>query len=279
MKSVFGRPKRVAVLGCGPAGMFATHAFAQAGWDVVVYSKRRRSDMFGAQYLHEPIPGLAEVKQRITYELIGTPEQYRTKVYGPSPSVNSVSPEMLLGEHDAWDIRAAYFEAYERYEPNVIDTPDIDGTWYVNQFLNKDSRKHWRLVVSTIPASALCVVQDKHQFLSQPVWAAGDAPELGRMSPISCAAGKVICNGETDRAWYRVSNVFGHTTAEWPYDRRPPISGISQVLKPIRTTCDCFSKVRGQLPLYRTGRFGRWEKGVLSHHSYELAAALAADYG
>jgi hypothetical protein len=258
------RPKKVAILGCGPAGMFATHAFVEAGWDVTIYSNKRRSQMFGAQYLHRPIPGLPERKTSVEYRLEGTAAGYAEKVYpGGQVPTGQVSPVTLAGFHDAWDIRAAYFDAYERYEDMIINT------YYERRDVPALLHMEFRQVVNTIPADRLCI-DDQHQFLSQTIWAAGDAPEQGKFCPIYCPKDTVVCNGDPDRAWYRLSNVFGHTTCEWPEDRKPPLSGVASVVKPLRHNCDCWTgRIVG------LGRYGAWKKGVLSHEAYEAAQALA----
>jgi len=265
---IFSRkPKKAAILGCGPAGMFAAHAFNEAGWDVTIYSRKRPSQMFGAQYLHMPIPGLYERRSKIEYKLVGTAEGYAEKVYGGTVPPGQVSPATLEGHHYAWDIRMAYFDAYERYEYQVTDVR-ITPHWMRSQFGNPSARKYWGAIVNTIPAPAICD-DDRHEFLSQKVWAAGDAPELGRHCPISCPPDTVICNGDPDRAWYRLSNVFGHTTCEWPEARKPPVS-VAEVTKPIRHNCTCWGD-----RIVGLGRYGSWKKGVLSHEAYEAAQKIA----
>ena len=264
---IFNRaPKAVAILGCGPAGLFAAHAFTEAGWQVLIFSNKRKSQMYGAQYLHKPIPGLPERAAKIEYKLWGTEEGYADKVYGPGlPNGVRPSPSYLLGIHTAWDIRAAYDEAWYRYHDLIQSVNLVPSS--IPDLLASDIR----YVINTIPAPRLCRAPESHEFSAQRIWAAGDAPDQGRSCPISCPPNEVICNGWPDRAWYRVSNVFGHTTAEWPYDRRPPISGLAEVSKPIMHNCDCWpdKRFRG------LGRYGAWKKGVLSHHAYEEAAALA----
>jgi hypothetical protein len=269
---MFGRKtKRVAILGCGPAGMFATHAFAEAGWDVTVYSRKRRSQMFGAQYLHSPIPGLPEHRIEVEYTLRGTAEGYRDKVYGPplpGREAISVSPDYLLGEHPAWDIRAAYHEAYGQYEVQIIEAT-VTPEFLDMEFGNPQASKYWSAVISTIPAPQICVKPQEHLFHSQRVWAAGDAPELGRLSPVTAPKSTVICNGLPEIAWYRCANVFGHNTCEWPLDRKPPIEDLAEVFKPIGNDCTCWPEIT------RLGRYGQWEKGVLTDEVYVRAAKIA----
>lgn len=258
------RGKRAAVLGCGPAGLFAAHGLVEMGWDVTILSNKRRSEMFGAQYLHEPVHGLAEVGTVLKYELLGTPEGYRRKVYGDAP-VDSVSPELYKGYQQVWDIRAAYYDAWSQYHERIIHLPEINGT-DLRSLLETNA---YRLILSSIPAPALCKLG--HQFQSARVWAIGDAPERGIFSPVDLRADKVICNGEKSPGWYRASHVFGYNTTEWPGGSKPPISDVASVVKPTSTNCDCWvdSGV-----FHRIGRYGTWTKGVLSHEAYLKAKEL-----
>ncbi len=261
------RQRRVAILGCGPSGMFAAHAFVSNGWDVTIYSKKRRSWMYGAQYLHSPIPGLPEQRITVDYQLRGTADGYRDKVYGPNTNIK-VSPESLVGQHPAWDIRAAYHEAYDRYHGITVNAA-ITPEFFRSEFDNPDSAGYWDLVVSTVPAKLLCT-NPLHEFLSQKVWAAGDAPDRQQYSPVSVAPSTVVCNGDPEIAWYRCSNVFDHVTCEWPEDRKPPISGVAAVEKPVSTNCDC------RPGIVRLGRYGAWQKGILVDEVYVRASKLAS---
>jgi hypothetical protein len=260
------RSNRFVVLGCGPAGLFAATALEQNGHSVRVISRKRKSEIFGTQYLHAPIPELTpEVPQaRVEYRLTGTVEAYREKVYGESMPNLPVSPQTLDYDHDAWDIRAAYEKAWERWEPRIEDvrfvTPDI---------AKSIAHSGVHRVLSTIPAFRLCEDSD-HQFASQRIWAAGDAPERGLFCPVDVAEeGQILCDGTRDVGWYRQSRVFGFRTVEWPYreERRPPISGLSLIDKPLFTNCDCPAK-----NIVRLGRYGAWTKGILSHSAYQEAA-------
>lgn len=236
----------------------AAHAATLAGHDVSVISKKRKSELFGAQYLHGPIPGMTtSAPVRVKYVLQGTSEGYKQKVYGPKSRV-VVSPETLENTHDGWDIRSTYDNLWDRYEDKVIHGPSLDGPT-VDLLIDR-----WQpeFVVSSIPAPFLCT-DDTHNFRSETVWAIGDAPERGVRCPVRQAPkNTVICNGEDAPAWYRASNIFGYRTAEWPYDKRPPID-VSEVLKPLDTTCTCRPEIM------RVGRYGLWRKGVLSHSSFQ----------
>lgn len=246
--------------------MFATHALVMNGWGVRVFTKVvRKSEMFGAQYLHKPIPGLTERGPSVLeYRLRGNEKDYRAKVYGNTP-VPFTSPESLAGKHEAWDIREAYGNAWERYSELVVPIGDISGETLSG--LMRDYRP--RRIFSAIPAPALCV--RTHGFRSRQVWAVGDAPERGIFCPVRVSPMTVECNGEENPRWYRASNVFSYATAEWPDGSAPPVSGVSKINKPIDTDCNCWLSTRG---FQRLGRYGAWKKGVLSHQAFDDVMAV-----
>lgn len=270
---------KIAILGCGPAGMFAAHAAYEMGYKVNIFSIPRRSEMHGCQYLHSPIPGLPEKPAGIEYTLVGgSAEDYRRKVYGNVPASvapDKVSPEDAAKEgwETAYDIRAAYYEAYSRYERFLIRTnmPRMDAG-AVRDFPYDE----YAAVFSTIPAPNICY--NSHNFYWETVWAIGDAPERGIEAPdVGVKPGHVICNAAIDVPWYRASNLFGYRTVEWPYrdhhGHPNAIPGAAQVVKPLCHTCTCYDNVPN---FYRLGRYGHWHKGELSHMAYWLTKSFLA---
>jgi hypothetical protein len=250
------------ILGSGPAGLFAAQAAIDMGGIVSIYSRGERSPLYGAQYLHEPIPGLdCGSPQLIHYILKGTVAGYRDKVYGPGRDEVKVSPETLNPNHQAWDIRSAYGHAWDRFKglirPVDLTLHSMVGTVGGDQVAD--------LVVWSIPLQPFCV--GGHGFYAQDIWAQGDAPELGRFCSVNVEPWTVVTNGQDSPRWYRASNVFGHRTAEWPGGVKPPVEGVARVSKPVATNCECWTELGGA-PVLRVGRFGTWSKGELSHQAY-----------
>lgn len=265
-----GYPLKVLVLGSGPAGLVASHAAATAGASVEIVSLGRRSPLHGAQYLHEPIPGVPGIQHRtITTTLYGTVDGYRRKVYGDAWK-GTVSPEQFTGKAEAWDIRATYDWLWDTYSGAITPCP-LDGEM-LPRFI---PLAEFDVVFSTIPADRLCI-NPSHTFGVQNVWAAGDAPEWRLVCPVRPQPETISLNGYETEGWYRGSNVFDHCTAEWPWrkGRKPPIEGIASVKKPLSTNCDCWPNI------IRLGRYGKWAKGELVHTVYsEAAAALTSRVG
>jgi hypothetical protein len=266
---------QVTVLGCGPAGLMAVHGavvasdVAQIPIDIKVVSHKQKSPLYGCQYLHQPIPGVPPVASaQVAYRLRGSADGYREKVYGKG-FTGTVSPEDLVGEHKAWDIRATYDWLWKRYS-NLI----IDGDITPRSIWSLDG-----LIISSIPRPSIC--HQGHQFGSTEITAAGDAPDLGIYvsNQFQCDEDSVVCNGEESPSWYRMSRVFGHTTVEWPQTTIViPVSTASRVTKPTETDCNCHPNIT------HVGRYGTWRKGVLSHTAYwrgflETSRALRSDDG
>lgn len=249
---------KIAVLGCGPAGLMAVHGVraVRPEADVAIFSKARKSHMFGAQYLHEPIPGLEARKTTVDYQLRGSMDDYRRKVYGPKWD-GKVSPDDYIGEHDAWNIRDAYDQLWSLYGDWVNDV-QIDPAGVRALY---DDHK-FDLVVNTIPLDILC--HRGHSFGAVEIVAAGDAPEHGVKvsSMYHCPYDTVVCNGESAPSWYRMSRIFDYTTVEWPGGLKVPVNSAANVVKPTFNNCDCWPD------MLKVGRYGSWTKGVLSHEAF-----------
>jgi hypothetical protein len=265
---------KVAVLGCGPAGLLAAHAATLCGHSVNIYSKRMKSPMEGAQYLHMDIPGLRlPPPKTIQYSLIGDVDTYRQKVYGAGDPDIVVSPQQYQGSHKCWDLRFTYSRMWNRWAPKVHD---VMITHQIMEHLVQMND----VIISSIPATTLCHNEDEHTFAYQPVsidnlWSGPLPAEAPRLW--DGHENMVICNGlpvddhVAETGWYRTSHIYGHMNTEWSSPDLVPkgrvASRVWRVRKPLSTDCTCWSNIM------RVGRYGLWQKGVLSHHAYEQVMA------
>lgn len=257
---------RVLILGCGPAGLFAAHAATELGATVEIHSNKRRSEMFGAQYLHTTIPGLTDVDGfTVEYALEGDLLAYLHKVYGDELPDN-VTVNSLVGKYPAWDIRAAYNRAWTLYRDNIVHTPEIKPIW-IGEKYGSFPRFNYDAIISTIPAADLCVRPRAHSFSVREVWAVGDAPERGVFAPRLAEPNQILYDGTRHRGWYRASLIADYAAVEWPAESRPPMENVSSVAKPIRTNCDCPGGYFGPrfIPV---GRYGAWSRFGHSHQAY-----------
>jgi hypothetical protein len=268
----------VAILGCGPTGLIAAHACAMRGIGFVVLSKKRKSQLYGSQYLHEPIPGITpeDSGELVRYVNIGTPEEYRRKTHGKFWD-GIVAPEDFETEHWAWNIREAYDRLWRKYAHNIIDyeiptrtkglvgEPDYTLPHPAYLMDNDIDLDQFELVISTVPRKIWTTHGE--DYIYSEGWALGDAPEEGRFVPYEIGDMTICCNGRPEVPYNRLSKVFGYSTIEWPqnvseYDLWP---GASKFIKPLRYHWNHDgppSPVNNDRWLH-VGRYGKWMKGVV----------------
>lgn len=251
----------------------AAHAAELSGWEVTIFSRKQKSPLYGAQYLHQPIPGLeCGDPKMVRYALFGTPEMYRRKVYGTTWD-GTVSPEDFMESHSAWDLRAAYDHMWSEYQEQIIDC-DLGPRWATNprQFFGGK----FDLIISTVPRTTWD--DNWCNFERTYIWALGDT-EIPRVNWHRPDPYTVICNGYTDVQWYRISNIFGYCTMEWPRwwnapyaSVTPPVPGASLVAKPLEYTGNAAPD------FIHLGRYAQWTKGVLtSDVFYNAMKVFASD--
>ena len=201
----------------------------------------------------------------MSYNLEGTPEEYRRKVYGQMWD-GTISAEDLEYSHWAWDIRAAYKKLWDLYSDQVYDC-NITSLRQVE----RDARlSGYDVVFSTVPRKVWALPTDN--FVSTKVWAIGDAPERGQRAPFTTFEDDtIICDGTDAVSWYRLSCVFGHTTIEWPGHKRPPIENIAPVEKPLGHDSQQASD------FIHLGRYGKWQKGVLTTDAFDEAMKVLGE--
>lgn len=257
--------ERVAILGTGPAALAVALAAEIAGLVPSFFGRIQKSEIHGCQYLHRDMPYFPAKQVDVGYQLLGTAEGYRERVYGLNWD-GPVSPEDLTEEHTAWDIRETYDKMWYRYSSGY----ELFHWEITPRGISESYRAlidNFAYAISTVPATALCW-DASHQFKTAEIWAWGESP--GNKPFLTIPDNTVICNGDVEtryRTWYRASRVFGRTTVEWPGDIDQP-HGTKRVLKPLSTNCTCASGI------VRLGRYGAWDKSVLVHNVYEQATEL-----
>lgn len=257
--------QKFGILGCGPSGLLAAHAVARAGFVPLIFSVKQPSRQYGAQWLHSSIPGITPdlPEGEVTYLLNGTKAAYSTKVYGASQAESSFGEFEGDGEtQEIWDLRKAYKKLWDLYEPHIFNayiTPRFLGS-----LIEDGVADYW---ITSMPLRNICMAVGIHEFHSAPVWVAPRLPAGLNPEPME-GMDFVLYNGYDDGDYYRASRVFGHSTSEYPFrfgSNPPDVPGLWLVDKPISTTCTCW------LAIERLGRFGQWQKGVLTSHVYQQA--------
>ncbi len=287
------RKIKVAVLGCGPAGLLAAHACEVKGAEYEIFSIPVKSKLYGSQYLHNPIPKLTEEGDAgtpVTYINLGTPEEYRRKTHGKWWD-GIVAPEEFETNHVGWDIRWHYDELWRRYNHkiNAYGIPDkkVADKWnttigfiVTNDLLLYD----YDLIVSTVPRTLWTVEGD--EFIYSEGWALGDAPDIGQFAEqiidlgdsgfFTSGAdggmpdGHIVCDGTSDVSWTRASKVFGHMTVEWPHHAPKPHPSAVMVKKPLRfKPSEKRWNIANEAHWLHVGRYGAWKKGIVVTDAFD----------
>jgi len=251
---------KVAVLGCGPAGLFAAHAANQLGHDVTILSRKKQSVITGAQYLHSEVPDVTDGEPHgvLNYVRVGNAQGYAHKVYG-TPDAPCSWHRFPSGEYAAWSLEAAYRNLMALYWDEVLDL-EIDCSHIADICGDHEA------VLCTVPARDLCY-RHEHRFDGQEVVITKQ--QLVHVHNLIVYNGRML---PTDR-WYRASNIFGHCSTEYSMAsvRDAGLYVGWQGVKPVSTDCDCHED---HMNFHRLGRFGRWEKSVLVDDAYRAARDL-----
>lgn len=259
--------KPIAILGSGPAGLMAAHAVGMAGQPFALFSKTLESKIGGAQFLHQHIPALCDEKPDaiVTYKVtkFSTAEEYEFKVYGERLEDRLSRPQSVSIAHvhdgmtqPAWSLMRVYERLWEVMAGKVNEA-DVTPEWI------DEHGSDFEFIISTIPAHALCRrtagLEDgpMHRFtnssiqIKQPCELMDNIPD-----------NTIVYDGTPLRPWYRGSKLFGITSCEWPIKVNTPFKNMINVVKPLATNCDCYPDI------VREGRYGRWQKGILTHDAF-----------
>lgn len=295
-----GTEPRVAILGCGPTGLLAAHACNMSDVQFDIYSTKRKSELYGSQYLHEPIPGLEFAcgpETPVKYVVLGTPEEYRRKTHGKWWD-GQAAPEEFEPDHVAWDIRQVYNALWNLYWRKINDfsIPTPEQQWnqfaefgepsdppYPDEYVMEEiNGQFYDLIISTVPRNIWR--REGDEFIFSEGWALGDAPERGILVEdiLDQISGEkeylpdntIICDGTAEVPWTRLSRVHGYTTVEWPHHIPQPHPKASMVVKPLSYTPGTRQQPVPSDSWLHVGRYGEWKKGVVvtdAYHQVEKA--------
>jgi hypothetical protein len=256
---------KVLILGCGPSGLLAAYAADERGYDVRIASKKIKSVIPGAVYLHEPVEGLTASMPDGEVEFIkrGDRRGYAAKVYG-SPDARCSWDSFPEGTRPAWSMFAIYDKLWKLYNDR-IENVDIDA-----KLADEYERNIFDLVISTIPAPIICS-NSEHKFPQQRIYLLDKSVDSGLVNGI-------LYNGDPRDHWYRTSNIFGSQATESTIPFEEDLIDIFKAktaigFKPLWNDCDCHPHIN------RIGRYGRWTKGILVHQAYNHTVQLLEEQG
>lgn len=269
--------KKVAVLGCGPAGLMAAYAAATSGAFVSIISAGKqdepiKSKIGGAQFLHQPVPGISDSDPLdvVTYRTVGTHDGYRAKVYGdedvPFVSMQRISDGLQV---PAWPLSETYDRLWAEMVTHGAPVNLMDVT---PQFLHDLlETNNFDLVVSSVPKISLCLAHAGLIDGRQHAFQYSQIRVVNRAVFETLPNNTIRYDGTNGVSWYRTSLIFGHGSTEWGAGapaRLPYEDEIKSIKKPVWTDCNCFDG-----HILHVGRYGSWRKGVLAHEAYTAVKA------
>lgn len=252
----------VAILGCGPAGLLAAHAAQQHGHDIkIITPQREKSVISGAQYLHSAIPGITTEHPdgHLTYTHVGDRGSYAEKIYGhhDAPCSWETYPDRV--PVPAWSLRDAYGALWRCYR-HAMHVGSVDP------YTLFDVASQHDLVFSTAPRKLIQGGVASHES----VWIKEHPSNFRWLDDNT-----VHYNGNSAVMFYRASNIFGHTSMEWPDRTFKNTMATSTQMGDIRLIHKPLSfKPQGARPpdnVHFMGRYGQWQKGVLVDHVFAQA--------
>jgi hypothetical protein len=235
---------KIAVIGCGPAGLAAAHAAHGLGAGVVIYSPGEKSPQRGPLVLQRPIPAISTdhpdgyIKQLV---IGGSILDYRYKLYG---DINiSIQGNILQEGYHCWK----FIETYDRLW-DLYMTPGLGRAAQVLTMINSEEISHmvheFSLVINTAPLSGLCY--QGHTFRSKVV-----EITMERSYP-NQPEDTTIFNAGNYYPWVRSAWLLGNECTEWLPGTVPDGLESITIRKPIGHNCDCYPD------MLLTGRFGAW---------------------
>lgn len=260
---------KIAILGCGPAGLLAAHAAALDGHhEINIFSRKVKTEFNGAIYMHRSIPGLTSEQPDDEIHVFkrGEARTYAQKVYGDPEHPVSWS-RIEEGVQPIWYMQRAYDELWDNWEVDIRDRE-------LGRFALGDLTYTYDLVVNTIPRNVFCM-GSRHVFESQSIMIA----RMPQRKADEASVNVMIYNGTDVEPWYRFSDINGLPGYEFSHRSAPEAltlpygAEVVHGYKPTYTNCTCWEHPR----LMHLGRFGEWDKQVLSHHAFEKMQARLAE--
>ena len=255
---------KVAILGCGPAGLLAAQAVAEAGHKADILSRKVKSKISGAQFIDREIPGIITTPFEVRFVMNGDGETYTRRLYDghPVPVLSSWHNYEPDRAYKAWNMDAIYDALWEAHESSIFDMD-------FNQEVAVDVLGQYQTVISTIPRPAVIAAMrpdfTMEWFPSRKVWIKPDfAPAT------ALPDNTIVYNGTDDYGpLYRFSKIQGNTSGEFI----SRVEGGIEVTKPIRYDGPPVSD-----RLFFFGRYGAWSKMNLVTHAYFATRELFAPW-
>lgn len=219
---------KVGILGTGIAGFVAAHAVAQFDPDatIVMYGPNRAPIQTGARFFEREIPGLDTVNRMCRVESIGDFDDYKTKIGNPISKYFKPRPDFLAFNY--WE---AYQELWKIYNSTVIQLePDYE-------LIHGNTWDDFDYLFNTAARPNFYPKEDHQMFAATRHWRIDDSDDGPRNPYVVGYAkhglNKMIFDGSPSSSWFRITQLFGLMSVEWPFNKKPPITGTYLEILPL----------------------------------------------
>ncbi len=257
--------EQVAILGSGFPALIAAHAvhvFAKSTDiplpKVIIYGSADRPVKIGAKWYEREIPMMPGdlIRQRmVDVSTSGEADDYNLKLKGPVTAYNRPRANFL-----AFDYHQTYQQLWAEYN-SIICTLQIDR----QTFDDLDWWRDFELIINTQPRPMFYAPDQMQLFGATRHWRLDEVEgeTMQYASVMQASENFMIFDSTADVSWYRISRVFDLMSVEWPYDKKPPISGVNQEILPLGTPpelglTDVEPDWRGGRSLAHIGPLARW---------------------
>jgi hypothetical protein len=252
---------KIAVLGCGPAGLLAAWAVEQTGHEPNIISRKEKSIIPGSVYLHRRVPDLTAVypENHVQYIRLGNEQDYARKVYGDAS--RATGWQNYFQRYPSWNAVKAYDKLWNHFENRIVDR-HLDF-----EKMREIVLGHVR-TITTLPAPATCF-HPEHKFDGAGYWI-----KTLPVPPLDVNKDLVVYNGLPGDLWYRWSVLSGVCSVESTHplwaDEDPD---VTMGTKATSNTCDCWNSNL----VVKAGRWAEWRHGVLLNDAYDTAFEAARE--
>lgn len=262
---------KVSVLGGGPSGMFAAWAALQCGHKVTIYDKNAKDISVGANHgvfaLWDDCDLFLSQRVKVQIGIIGAKQlspdgiaqAYSNKVYGDPHQSVSVSKYARYEKRECFNHAEAYTQILEFVGKENVKDLNLTSLYDDGNWKNADK------IICTLPANLM--------FPSFK-WRKTEAYIHHSTSPLEESF--MIYNVNEYVPWYRCSAIFGYFSMEYamvPDWTGKPFVKVNKVLESEQSPEDCYAGDN----VYFTGRFGAWQKEMLTEDVYWDCIRLFSD--
>lgn len=226
---------KITVAGTGLPALIVAHAATKwSEWngndlELTIYGEHEPYVPLGAKWFETAIPDILVPSAIVETQSVGDPEDYISKICSPISPYNQARADFY-----AYDYHSAHEQLSSKYH-NKLFAMSIDRKT-VQEYPEVVDVDY---VFNTMPRP-IFYPQASGSFSASRQWRLDEGREKGIYSIPGENGDRnvMIYDGTLDTSWYRISQLFGLISVEWPFNKKPPISGVYLEILPLGAAPD-----------------------------------------